>query len=182
MVPGDTGSFVFRHGKLGVLFLRKSARLGRSISILGPGDCGERDSWLEPSPRHRTWAAEHRRRRFQGRQCAKTWTLAKLQCPGRPLLALSRRRLKPEHRPGSWRQRCLNASLGAVSRPRRGAAGHLPWGGPCRFEIRQGSGEGRRLQAFPRHCQLSLPWYARCVGGAAAQRKGPLLAYCAAPL
>ena len=26
--------------------------------------------------------------------------------------ALSSRCLKPEHRPGSWRQRCLNASLG----------------------------------------------------------------------
>jgi len=36
----------------------------------------------------------------------------KLQRPGRPLSALSRRCLKPEHRPGSWRQRCLNASLG----------------------------------------------------------------------
>jgi hypothetical protein len=38
-----------------------------------------RDSWLEPSPCRRTWAGEHRRHRFQGRQCAKTRTLAKLQ-------------------------------------------------------------------------------------------------------
>ena len=30
------------------------------------------------------------------------------------------------------------------------------------------------------HCQLSRPWYVRCVGGAAARVEGPLLAYCAA--
>ena len=74
-------------------------------------ETGGRDSWLEPSPCPRTWAAEHRRHRFQGRQCAKTRTLAKLR-DRTALWALSSRCLKPEHRPGSWRQRCLNATLG----------------------------------------------------------------------
>ena len=41
MVPEDTGSFVCRQGKLGVLFLHKSTCLGKSISMLGPGDRGE---------------------------------------------------------------------------------------------------------------------------------------------
>ena len=44
--------------------------------------------------------------------------------------ALSRRCLKPEYRPGSWRQRCLNASLGfklyATERDRLDLIGIVP--------------------------------------------------------